>query len=223
MHVGGAFSSSVQLRKIARKNNPGQSRGSHPGKGALTFFDLNCADKKNNTSGELIALPRLIVVIPLVLPMYCSFYLHNSNQKKSMRLFPDVTHEIGQGYFCERSFEAVLSLRKHPRHASLEVAADRTPLVDRIGVNRERRWRRTGTVYVQQRDLSRRTRKHARSALAAFCHDQARFRELGERLSNEGGVGVHTVGQGRRGNFLAVEVTQGSHDVRGNRKLDAFH
>src|SRR5258708_4725208 len=52
MHVGGAFSSSVQLRKIARKNNPGQSRGSHPGKGALTCFDLNCADKKNNTSGE---------------------------------------------------------------------------------------------------------------------------------------------------------------------------
>src|SRR5258708_32078111 len=107
-----------------------------------------------------------------------------------MRLFPDVTHEIGQGYFCERSFEAVLSLRKHPRHASLEVAADRTLLVDRIGVNRKRRWRRTGTVYVQQRDLSRRTRKHARSALAAFCHDQARFRELGERLSNEGGSAV---------------------------------
>ncbi len=23
--------------------------------------------------------------------------------------------------------------------------------------------------------------------------------------------------------FLAVEITQGSHDVRGNRKLDAFH
>src|SRR5258706_7760556 len=175
------------------------------------------------TTGELIALPPLIVVIPLVLPMYCSFYLHNSNQKKSMRLFPDVTHEIGQGYFCERSFEAVLSLRKHPRHASLEVAADRTPLVDRIEVNRERRWRRTGTVYVQQRDLSRRTRKHARSALAAFCHDQARFRELGERLSNEGGVGGHPLGQGRRGNFLAEEVTQGSHDVRGNRRLDAFH
>src|SRR5258706_398351 len=180
-------------------------------------------DAAPQTTGELIALPPLIAVIPLVLLKYCSFYLHNSNQKKSMRLFPDVTHEIGQGYFCERSFEAVLSLRKHPRHASLEVAADRTPLVDRIEVNRERRWRRTGTVYVQQRDLSRRTRKHARSALAAFCHDQARFRELGERLSNEGGVGVHTVGQGRRGNFLAVEVTQGSHDVRGNRKLDAFH
>jgi len=140
-----------------------------------------------------------------------------------MRLFPDLTNQIGQGYFRERSLEAVLTLRKNPRHAFLEVAADRTPLVDRIGVNRKRRWCRTGTVYVQQRDLSRRTRKHARSALAALCHDQARFRELGERFSNEGGIGVHTVGQCRRGDFLAVEVTQGSHDVRGNRKLDAFH
>src|SRR6266852_86519 len=140
-----------------------------------------------------------------------------------MRLFPDLTNQIGEGYFRQRSFEAVLSLRKNPRHAFLEVGADRTPLVDRIGVNRKRRWCCTGTIYVQQRDLSRRTRKHARSALAAFCHHQARFRELGERLSNERGVGVHTVGQGRRGDFLALEVTQGSHDVRGNRKLDAFH
>jgi len=140
-----------------------------------------------------------------------------------MRLSPDLTNQIGQGYFRERSFEAVLTLRKNPRHAFLEVAADRTPLVDRIRVNRKSRWRRTGTVYVQQRDLSRRTRKYARSALAAFCHDQARFRELGERLSNEGGVGVHTVGQCGRGDFLAVEVTEGSHDVRGDRKLDAFH
>src|ERR1700726_1459070 len=140
-----------------------------------------------------------------------------------MRLFPDLPNQIGQGYFRERSFEAVLTLRKNPRHAFLEVAADRTPLFHRIGVNRKRRWCRTGTVYVQQRDLSGRTRKHARSALAALCHDQARLGELGERLSNEGGVGVHTVGQGRRGDFLAVEVTQGRHDVRGNRKLDAFH
>jgi len=64
---------------------------------------------------------------------------------------------------------------------------------------------------------------HVSSALAAFCHDQARFREPGERLSNEGGVGVHTVRQGRRGDFLAVVETRGSHDVRGNPKLDAFH
>src|SRR6267378_3018356 len=134
-----------------------------------------------------------------------------------MRLFSDLIDQTGQGYFGERSLEAVLGLRKNPRHALLEVA------VDRIRVNRKRRWCRTGTVYVQQRDLSRRTRKHARSALAAFCHDQARFRELGERLSNEGAVGVHTVGQGCRGDFLALEVTQGSHDVRGNRKLDAFY
>src|SRR5260370_10316954 len=140
-----------------------------------------------------------------------------------MPLFPNLTNQIGQGYFRERSFKAVLSLRKNPRHAFLEVAADRTPLLDRIRVNRKRRWCRTGTVYVQQRDLSLRTRKYARSALAAFCHDQAGFRELGERLSNETGIGVHTVGKGGRGDFLAVEVTQGSHDVRGNRKLDAFH
>src|SRR5260370_12041313 len=140
-----------------------------------------------------------------------------------MRLSPDLTNQIGQGYFRERSLEAILSLKKNPRHAFLEVAADRTPLLHIIRMNRKRRWRRTGTVYVQQRDLSRSTRKHARSALAAFCHDQARFRELGERLSNEGGVGVHTFGQGRRGDFLAMAVTQGSHDVRGDRKLDAFH
>src|SRR5713101_10047944 len=130
---------------------------------------------------------------------------------------------MSQCYFRERSFEAVLTLRKNPRHAFLEVATDRTPLFHRIGVNRKRRWCRTCTVYVQQRDLSRRTCKYARSALAALCHDQPRFRELGERLSNEGGIGVHTVGQCRRGDFLAVEVTQGSHDVRGNRKLDALH
>src|SRR2546429_557531 len=35
----------------------------------------------------------------------------------------------------------------------LEVAADRTPLFHRIGVNRKRRWCRTCTVYVEQRDL----------------------------------------------------------------------
>src|SRR5713226_6948947 len=134
-----------------------------------------------------------------------------------MRLFPDLTNQMIQGYFRERSLEAVLSLRKQPRHALLEVTADRTPLFYRIRMNRKYRRRCTGTVYVEQRDLSRRTRKHTRSALATFCHNQARLRELGERLSNERGVGVHTVGQGRRGDFLALEVTQGSHDVRGNR------
>src|SRR6266404_4824535 len=40
MHVGGSFSRSVQLRKIARENNPGQSGWSDPGKGALTFLTL---------------------------------------------------------------------------------------------------------------------------------------------------------------------------------------
>src|SRR6266702_4927448 len=101
---------------------------------------------------------------------------------------------MSQSYFRERSLEAVLSLRKQPRHALLEVAADRTPLFHRIGENCERRRRCTGTVYVEQRDLSRRTRKHTRSALAPLCYDQARFRELGERLSNESRIGVNTVG-----------------------------
>src|SRR6267143_3989522 len=158
-----------------------------------------------------------------VLLVYCSYYLHNLDQKKSTRLFPNLTNQMSQRCFRERSLEAVLSLRKQPRHTLFEVAADRTPLFHRIGVNRKRRWCRTCTVYVEQRDLSRRTRKHARSALAPLCYDQARFRELGERLSNERGVGVHTLCQGRRRDFLAVVVTQGSHDVRGNRKLDAFH
>src|SRR5882724_1490467 len=157
-----------------------------------------------------------------VLLVYCSCYLHNLGQQKSTRLFPNLTNQISQRYFRERSLEAVLSLRKQPRHALLEVTADWTPLVYRIRMNRKCRGRCTGTVDIQQRDLPRRTRKHARSALSAFCHDQAGFRELGERLSNERGVGVHTLCQGRRRDFLAVVVTQGSRDVRGNRKLDAF-
>src|ERR1700739_1988557 len=140
-----------------------------------------------------------------------------------MRLFPDLTNQISQGHFCERSFEVVLSLRKNPRHAFLEVATDRTLLFDRVGVNRKRLWCRTGAVYVQQRDLSRRARKRARSAPAAFGYHQPCLRELGERLSDEGGVGVHASGQGRRGDFLAVEVTEGGHDVRGNGKLDALY
>src|SRR5437016_6605779 len=119
-----------------------------------------------------------------------------------MRLVPDLTNQISQGDFRERALEAVLSLRKELRHALLEVAADRTSLFHRIGVNRKRRWCRTCAVYVEQRDLSWRTRKHARSALAPLCYDQACFRELGERLSNERGVGAHTLRQGRRGNFL---------------------
>src|SRR6266481_8147226 len=40
MHVGGSFSRSVQLRKITRENNPGQSGWADPGKGALTFLTL---------------------------------------------------------------------------------------------------------------------------------------------------------------------------------------
>ena len=49
----GSFSSPVQLREIARENNRGRFAWSDPGKDALTFFDFNCADKKNNTLGEL--------------------------------------------------------------------------------------------------------------------------------------------------------------------------
>jgi hypothetical protein len=49
VHVGPTFSGSEQLREIAGENNPGSSGWSDPGKGAVTFFDFNCADKKNNT------------------------------------------------------------------------------------------------------------------------------------------------------------------------------
>src|SRR6266478_10000826 len=129
-----------------------------------------------------------------VLLVYCSCYLHNLDQKKSTRLFPNLTNQMSQRYFRERSLEAVLSLRKQPRHALLEVTADRAPLFYRIRMNRKCRWCCAGTVYVEQRDLSRRTRKHARSALAPLCHDQARLRELGERFSNERGVCIHTLG-----------------------------
>src|SRR6266851_6175541 len=171
-------------------------------------------------SSDVSSVPASIF---LVLPIYCSFNLHNSNQKKSMRLFPDLTNQISQGHSRQRFLETGLSLGKNRRHAFFEVAADHTPLLHRIRVNRKRQWRRTGTVYVEQRDLARRTRKHARSALAPLCYDQARFGKLRQRLSNKSGICVHAVGQGRRGDFLAVEITQGSRDVRGNRKLDAFY
>jgi DNA-binding IscR family transcriptional regulator len=52
VHVIGSCSNSVQLRKLARQNNPGQSGWSDPGKDTLTF-DLNYADNKNNKSGGL--------------------------------------------------------------------------------------------------------------------------------------------------------------------------
>src|SRR5215469_9820653 len=165
----------------------------------------------------------LSVTIPLVPPDVLFLLSAQLKSKKSPRLFPYLPNQTGQRYSCERSLEAVLGLGKNPRHALLEVAADRTPLVCRVRMNRKRPWCPTRTVYIQQRDLSRRTRKHARPALAAFCHHQARFRELGERLSNEGRVGVHTVGQGCRGDFFALEVPQGSHYVGGNRKLDALN
>src|SRR5216684_2940732 len=97
-------------------------------------------------SSDISSVP---VSILLVLLVYCSFNLHNSNQKKSTRLFPNLTNQMSQGYLRERSLEAVLSLRKEPRHALLEVTADRTTLFHRIGVNRKRRRCRTGTVYVK--------------------------------------------------------------------------
>src|SRR5258708_550824 len=41
------------------------------------------------------------VSIVLVLPMYCSLSVHNSNQKKSTRLFPNLTNQMSQGHFRE--------------------------------------------------------------------------------------------------------------------------
>src|SRR6266850_4660011 len=53
MHVGGSFSSSVQLRKIAGENYVGALTYADPRKEALTFFDLNCSGNKNNKPGGL--------------------------------------------------------------------------------------------------------------------------------------------------------------------------
>jgi hypothetical protein len=50
------------------------------------------------------------IAISLVLPIHCSCYLHNLNQKKSMRLFPDLTNQIGEGYLRQRALDAVLGL-----------------------------------------------------------------------------------------------------------------
>src|SRR5260370_33294773 len=71
-------------------------------------------------SSEASSVP---VSIFLVLLVYCSFNLHNSNQKKSMRLFPDLTNQMSQGCFRERSLEAALSLREQSRHALHEGTA----------------------------------------------------------------------------------------------------
>ncbi len=54
------FSSPVQLRVLAGEDDPGQSGWSDPGKDALSFFDLNCADSRNNKSGEPRNQPRLL-------------------------------------------------------------------------------------------------------------------------------------------------------------------
>src|SRR6267154_1318152 len=50
------------------------------------------------------------VSIVLVLPMYCSLSVHNSNQKKSTRILPNLTNQMSQGHFRECSLEAVLSV-----------------------------------------------------------------------------------------------------------------
>src|SRR5215510_9666994 len=102
------------------------------------------------------------------------------------------------------------------------MAADRTPFFHGIGVNRKRRWCRTCTVYVEQRDLSGRACKDARSTLTAPGQNQAGFRELRERLSDERRIGVHAVCQRRGGDFLPTVETQGSHDVRRDGELNAF-
>ena len=53
VHVRGPFSGSERLRENTRENNLGRSGWSDPRKEALTFFDFNCADNKNNKAGEL--------------------------------------------------------------------------------------------------------------------------------------------------------------------------
>src|SRR5882672_1945296 len=44
VHVRATLSGSEQLREITRQNDPGSSGWPDPGKDALTFFDLNCAE-----------------------------------------------------------------------------------------------------------------------------------------------------------------------------------
>jgi hypothetical protein len=52
------------------------------------------------------------VAISLVLPIYCSCYLHNLNQRNSMRLFPDLTNQIGQGHLRQGATRSCTGLRK---------------------------------------------------------------------------------------------------------------
>src|SRR5215472_16190144 len=53
------------------------------------------------------------VAISLVLPIHCScYFLQNLNPGNSMRLFPDLTKQIGQGHLRQRALETLLGLRE---------------------------------------------------------------------------------------------------------------
>jgi hypothetical protein len=53
------------------------------------------------------------VAISLVLPIFCSSYLHNLSQRNSMRLFPDLTNQIGRGHLRQRA-RSCTGLEKEP-------------------------------------------------------------------------------------------------------------
>src|SRR5580704_4345376 len=88
-------------------------------------------------------------------------------------------------------------------------------------MNRECRRCRARAINVQKRYLLRGTRKLARAVLTASCDDQACPGEFRERFPYEGGVGIHTLGERCRGDFLAVEKAKSRHNVRRNGELNA--
>src|ERR1700680_2229363 len=135
-------------------------------------------------------------------------------KKRLLTLFPNLPHHVGQGYFLQGLLEAILGLLKNRAHASLDVRADRAPLLHRVPVNRECRGRFTGTIDLEKRDLFGRTCQHARPALSARRHDQPRLRELRNRLAHETLVRIYACGQRRRSYFLAMMESKSRHDVR---------
>ena len=67
----------------------------------------------------------------------CDDNLHIYTQKKSPARATDFPNYIGERYSIKAILEAALCFLQDRRHASLDVAADRAPLLHRIAMNRE--------------------------------------------------------------------------------------
>lgn len=80
--------------------------------------------------------------------------VHIFNTKKSRACSTDIFHDVSEGNSIKSLLETVLGPFQDRRHASLDIAADRAPLVRRIAVNRECRRRRACAIDVQKRYLS---------------------------------------------------------------------